>query len=299
LDAGIGNAVRIAKSVNKTVNPSKIPYPGCFRISPPLIGRYGASLNLIIALQSFYAIKLVPATYYAIFLGRGCRKGVGIILNYLGGGMGRPLRIKAPDLTYHITSRTNGRRMYMKKKRDQKMLCRILKFCLLKHCIVIYAFTPMMNHFHMMIRFNQETDLSRFMGEFKSTYAKYFNRKYGSGGHFWGERYRSTIVQDDRHALACLRYIDRNAVKAGLVDHPGKWFLTSFHSYAYGENHPLLPLRPHPTYLALSDNKTKRRAMYLAFVVNKDTFSDELHGRIHKLQFFGSAEFIEEVKQAL
>jgi putative transposase len=213
--------------------------------------------------------------------------------------MGRPRRIKVPDLTYHIMSRTNGRRLFLKKKKDQKMLCRILKICLIKHGIIIYAFTPMMTHFHMLISFKNKSDLSKFMAEFKSTYAKYFNRKYDTSGHFWGDRFRSTIVQDDNHALACLRYLDRNPVKAGLVDTPEKWLFNSFHSYAYGQPHPILPLQPHPTYLGLAKSKARRREIYLSFVLGQDELSDEMHGKLHRLQFFGSEDFIEAIKRGL
>jgi putative transposase len=212
--------------------------------------------------------------------------------------MGRPLRIKVPDLTYHITSRTNGKRLFLKKKRDQKALCQVLKTSLLKYKIIIYSYTPMMNHFHMLIRFKKGTDLSKFMCEFKANYAKYFNRKYGISGHFWGDRYRSTIVEDDHHALACLRYIDRNAVKAGLAEHPDKWLFNSFRCYAYGEDHPLLPLQPHPTYLGLSDSKAKRREIYLNFVIDEEKLSEELFGKLHRLRFFGSEAFIQSVMQA-
>jgi putative transposase len=213
--------------------------------------------------------------------------------------MGRAYRIRVPELTYHITSRTNGRRMFMKKKRDQKMLCRILNQALLKHCIVLHAFTPMMNHFHMLIYLKKDADLARFMCEFKAAYARYYNRKYGLCNHFWGDRYRSTVVQDDRHALACLRYLDRNPVKARLVEHPKEWELNSFGCYAYGEVHPLLPIEPHPTYLSLSNNQTKRRTLYSSFVLGKDQLSDELHGKLARLQIFGSTEFIQEVKRSL
>jgi putative transposase len=211
--------------------------------------------------------------------------------------MGRPLRIKAPDLTYHITSRTNGRRLFMKKKADQKMLCRCLHRILVKHGVIIYSFIPMMNHFHMLIHIENEADLSKVMCEFKVLYAKLFNKKYNLAGHFWGDRFKSCIVQDDRYALACLRYIDRNALNAGLVDHPDKWYLTSFTSYTYGQAHPILLLKPHPSYLALAPDRTKRRAFYLSFVLGKDELSDELHGRLHKLQIFGSAEFVDEVRK--
>jgi putative transposase len=212
--------------------------------------------------------------------------------------MGRPLRIKVPDVTYHITSRTNGKKLFLKKKRDQKTLCQLLKLSLLKHKITLYSYTPMMNHFHMLIRFDSGADLSKFMCEFKANYAKYFNRKYGTSGHFWGDRYRSTLVQDDQHALACLRYIDRNAVKAGLVPHPDQWLFNSFRCYAYGEAHPLLPLQPHPTYLGLAGSRPKRREIYLDFVMGEDKFSDALFGNLHRLQFFGSEAFMQKILEA-
>jgi putative transposase len=211
--------------------------------------------------------------------------------------MGRPLRLKAPGLTYHITSRTNGQRMYMKKKADQKMLCLCLKRILVKYGVVIHSFTPMTNHFHMLIRIENKADLSKVMCEFKTLYAKLFNKKYKQSGHFWGDRFRSCVVQDDRYALACLRYIDRNAVKAGLVDHPSKWELATFHSYAYGHKHSILPLKPHPTYLGLARNTAKRREIYISFVIAADMLSDKLHGRLARLQIFGSTEFEQEVKQ--
>jgi len=213
--------------------------------------------------------------------------------------MGRMQRIMAPEFMYHITSRTNGKSLFMRKKRDQKMLCRILKQALLKHGIVLYAFTPMMNHFHMLIYLNRDANLAQFMCEFKAAYARYFNRRYGMSNHFWGDRYRSTLVQDDRHALACLRYLDRNPVKAGLVTHPEQWQFNSFRTYAYGEDHPLLPIELHPTYLGLAKNQAKRRNLYLAFVLDQDEFSDELHGRLERLQFFGSEDFIAAVKRSL
>jgi putative transposase len=210
--------------------------------------------------------------------------------------MGRPLRLKAPNLTYHITSRTNGKKLFMKKKADQKLLCRCLKKILLKYGVILYSFTPMSNHFHMLIRIENQADLSKVMCEFKVLYAKLFNAKYKLKGYFWGERFKSCIVQDDQYALACLRYIDRNPVKAGLVDHPGKWEMGSFGSYAYGQTHGILPLQPHPTYLALAKQKIKRRAFYLSFVLEKDDLSDDLHGKLGRMQIFGSSEFADEVK---
>ncbi|NTV53471.1 MAG: hypothetical protein HGA76_10735, partial [Candidatus Firestonebacteria bacterium] len=129
--------------------------------------------------------------------------------------MGRPLRLKAPDLTYHITSRTNGRRLFMKKKADQKMLCRCLHKVLVKYNVTIYSYTPMMNHFHMMIHLKKNTDLSKVMCEFKVLYAKVFNKKYKISGHFWGDRFRSCIVQPVCLSLPALHRPQRRESRLG------------------------------------------------------------------------------------
>jgi len=213
--------------------------------------------------------------------------------------MGRPLRLKAPGLTYHVTSRTNGGRLYLHAKQDRKMLCRYLHRILLKYDVIAYSFTAMSNHFHAIIHIKNDADISKIMCEFKTLYAKYYNRRYHTCGHFWGDRFHSTIVQDDRHALACLRYLDRNAVKAGLVNHPSQWPLTSFNTYAYGKKHPILSLTPHPTYLALARDKVGRREMYISFVLNQEPHLDDLHGKLWRLQIFGSQEFIAEVKRRI
>lgn len=209
--------------------------------------------------------------------------------------MGRPARLKGPDLTYHITSRTNGGKLCLQAKHDKKMLCHILNKILLKYEVIAYSITVMINHFHVIIHIKNSADVSRIMCEFKTLYAKYYNKRYNTFGHFWGDRFRSTIIQDDKYALTCLRYVDRNAVKAGLIDHPGKWPLNSFNSYAYGTKHPILNLQPHPTYLALSRSKAKRREIYLSFVLNQDRDADELYGKLWRMQIFGSEKFAREV----
>lgn len=206
--------------------------------------------------------------------------------------MGRPLRIKAPNLVYHITSRTNGRRLFMKKGRDRKALCRHLQQMKMKYGVKIYGFTVMTNHLHLLIHTGEQSDISQFMCEFKTAYAKYFNAKYNMSGHFWGDRFHSTVVEEDRHLLTCLRYIDRNPVKAGLVKDPGNWHSSSFNYYAHGKPDEVLSLDWHPVYLEMSNDAERRRALYVEFVVGEDPDSEALFGKMDSIQIFGSEEFM-------
>jgi putative transposase len=176
--------------------------------------------------------------------------------------MGRPLRVKVPDVLYHITSRTNGKRLFLQKKYDRKFLCKILERFRAKHGVVVYKFMPMGNHFHMVLKLPKEGDLSKFMCEFKTSYAKYYNLRYKTSGHFWGERFYSSIIKEDHHLFACFRYIDQNPIRAGIVRHPRQWDLSSYPIYAYGYSHPFLSITLHPFYLGLASDPPGRQLCY-------------------------------------
>ncbi|MBN1594634.1 transposase [candidate division FCPU426 bacterium] len=206
--------------------------------------------------------------------------------------MGRPLRIKASDITYHITSRTNGKRLYMKKSRDRRALCRCLQKVQHKYKFIIYGFTPMGNHFHLLLKIADTADLSQIMCEFKTAYAKYYNSKYNTSGHFWGDRFRSTLVDDDKHLLACLRYIDRNPLTAGLIKTPQFWRYGTYACYAFGARHEFLKIKLHPTFLEMASTGGQRRLLYRDYVSRPDSLSDNLRRTLDKRLFWGSPAFI-------
>jgi hypothetical protein len=57
-------------------------------------------------------------------------------------------------------------------------------------------------------------------------------------GHFWERRFRAYLVEDDLYALAALRYMDRNPVRAGIVEDPGTYAWSSCASYALFDIQP-------------------------------------------------------------
>ncbi|HLA80522.1 MAG TPA: hypothetical protein VJP78_02670, partial [Thermoleophilia bacterium] len=66
----------------------------------------------------------------------------------------------------------------------------------------------------------------------------------GRRGHFWERRYRSCLVEEDTYALAALRYLDRNPVRAGLVNDPMTYPWSSCAAYALGTPNRVLTLHP-------------------------------------------------------
>jgi putative transposase len=157
----------------------------------------------------------------------------------------------------------------------------------------------MTNHFHLIVHIKDNgADLSQFMCEVKTAYAKYFNFKYNTSGHFWGDRFKSTIIEDEPYMLACLRYIDRNPLNAGLVSSSGDWHYGSYNCYAKGCKHPLLPITLHPTFMALSRDQKRRHQLYIDFVDKPFPLSDNLHGRLEKRQFLATPTYKEKLSFA-
>jgi putative transposase len=72
----------------------------------------------------------------------------------------------------------------------------------------------------------------------------------------------ATPVYTRRYVLACMRYIELNPVRAGLVRHPAHYRWSSFRANALGEADALLT--PHALYCALGRGAEERRAAYRA-----------------------------------
>lgn len=65
--------------------------------------------------------------------------------------------------------------------------------------------------------------MSIFMRHLEGEFASQYNRRKQRRGTFWSERYHSTPVEDGPHFWNCMRYIDLNMVRAGVVHHPRDW----------------------------------------------------------------------------
>jgi putative transposase len=81
----------------------------------------------------------------------------------------------------------------------------------------------MPTHIHLLIIPGEGTSLSRIMQWIKTHSAKRWNSIHGSTDHLWGERYFARTIQDPREYFYVMEYIDRNPVKAGLVQDVGEW----------------------------------------------------------------------------
>lgn len=58
--------------------------------------------------------------------------------------------------------------------------------------------------------------------------AQQLNLRKGHEGSVWEHPYQCTMIEDGQHLLNCLRYVDLNMVRCGVVKHPGQWRWCSY-----------------------------------------------------------------------
>jgi putative transposase len=73
------------------------------------------------------------------------------------------------------------------------------------------------NHVHYVAVPERDDSLHKTIKVAHGDYTSYFNSKYGLVGHAWQGRFKS-FPMDEHYCRNAIRYIERNPVRAGMVD---------------------------------------------------------------------------------
>lgn len=179
------------------------------------------------------------------------------------------LIITEEKAVYHVMSRTALDGFPLKEIEKDFMLDLIKRLSTL-YFTEILGFCLMGNHFHLLVkmipddRFTDEdiqkrfgayygerrefteqqipylrgklSSLSEFMREIKVGFARYYNRRHNRREYFWGDRFKSVIVDKGETLINCLAYIDLNPLRAGMVDRPEEYRWNSLGYHLQTEN---------------------------------------------------------------
>lgn len=139
--------------------------------------------------------------------------------------MGRPLRAAAGGIIYHVWNRANGRQGIFRNARDYEAFERVLIEAHERVPMRTLAYCVMPNHWHLVLWPRGDGDLSRFMAWLTLTHTQRWHAVHQSAGtgHVYQGRFKSFPVQHDEHFLTVCRYVERNAMRAGLVRRAEEW----------------------------------------------------------------------------
>jgi len=131
--------------------------------------------------------------------------------------MSRVARIVVPGYPHHVTQRGNRHGDVFDSDADREAYLRFLQEYSERHRLAVWAYCLMTNHIHLVVVPEREESLGLALHDAHTAYGMYFNTRTHLSGHIWQGRFHSCPM-DESHLWAAVRYVERNPVRAGLVE---------------------------------------------------------------------------------
>ncbi len=131
--------------------------------------------------------------------------------------MPRIARTVFKNIPHHITQRGNRHEVVFYSDDDRRIYLRWLKEYTDKFRVKILAYCLMDNHIHLILQPSTEEGLHRVLKPLHMRYAQRINKQKSWKGHLWQGRFFSSAMGNE-YLTACIRYIERNPVRAGIVE---------------------------------------------------------------------------------
>lgn len=126
---------------------------------------------------------------------------------------------------YHVLNRGAQRRQLFFSEADYAAFEQLMFETLARLRLPVFTYELMPNHWHFVVRPTSKQQLSDYFQYLAGTHAKRFHAALGTTGegHVYQDRFKSFPVQSDGHFLALCRYVERNALRANLVERAEDW----------------------------------------------------------------------------
>lgn len=139
--------------------------------------------------------------------------------------MPRRPRISTGGVIYHVLNRAVGRQTLFSREEDYDAFLRVLDrtYALLPMRVLSLCLMP--NHWHLVVWPREDGELSQFMRLLTVTHTQRWHAAHhtaGTGPLYQG-RFKSFPIQRDDHLATVCRYVERNAVRAKLVQSARQW----------------------------------------------------------------------------
>src|SRR5437867_6419127 len=139
--------------------------------------------------------------------------------------MPRRERVATGGLVFHVLNRAVARDKILRKPADYQAFEQILQEAREWVPMRLLCYSLMPNHWHLVLWPRGDSDLSEYMRWLSVTHTKRWHSHHhsiGTGALYQG-RFKSFPVEADDHFLTVCRYVERNALRANLVERAEEW----------------------------------------------------------------------------
>lgn len=213
--------------------------------------------------------------------------------------MARLPRMIIPGQPQHVIVRGNNRSEIFCCDADYRFYLEKLQAACKKHDCQVHAYVLMTNHVHLLITPFTEVSLSKSLQMLGRYYVQYFNYCYQRTGTLWEGRYKAALIDSEAYLLTCMRYVELNPVRAGMVADPADYPWSSYSFNALGRSDDLVT--PHFELQRLGNNDSERQAAYRALFKRAiaETQLNEIRDATNKAWALGDGRFKERIQSQL
>lgn len=137
--------------------------------------------------------------------------------------MARTARASKGGVCYHAINRGNGRMTVFHNSKDYDYFVNLMTSANKRIPMRILAYCLMPNHFHLVLWPFIDGDLGRWMHWLLTSHVRRYHRVRRTSGRVWQGRFKAFPIQQDVHLLKVMRYVERNPVRANLVQTGRDW----------------------------------------------------------------------------
>ncbi len=194
---------------------------------------------------------------------------------------------------FHVLNRGVARRTLFDKDPDFLAFERVLEEALRTRPMRLCAYCLMPNHWHFVVWPERDGELPVFMHHVTNLHVKRWkeHRLETGFGPLYQGRYKCFAVETERYFYQVVRYVERNALRASLVDRAERWPWSSLRR----------PERDDPAFPILSAWPLPRPADWLQ-IVNQPQSEAELEALrccANRGRPFGSADWVSRTAEQL
>ncbi|MEP6784096.1 MAG: transposase [Acidobacteriota bacterium] len=156
--------------------------------------------------------------------------------------MPRRLRRGLQGAAFHVMNRAVRKTVLFKDDGDYDAFIGVARDSLARFTVQIISFQVMPNHWHFVVMCDWIEEISAWMHWLSGTHANRWNGAHGcrgSGAVYQG-RFKAVPIQHGDSLIRVCRYVERNALRKGLVSAAEEWEWSSL--YSVRNNCDLIPL---------------------------------------------------------
>jgi putative transposase len=152
--------------------------------------------------------------------------------------MPRRARVAPGGLPYHVLNRSAGRFRMFRAQRDYEAFERVMLEAHRRFPLRLCSFCVLPNHWHFVPWPERDGELTEFFRWLAHTHAMRWRVAHATVGfgHLYQGRFKSFPIEEDASFLTVCRYVERNALTAGLVRRAEDWRWGSMWARTHGDD---------------------------------------------------------------